>query len=134
MRFTLTDSQWILDQLHPAEWHFLCELPDISSGKGFSQDVRERLLPGPILPRPGEDADEHKSMLDDWEEFVKPDLELTFQSARKCVELDLQAVEIGDPPEIDPDLTEPDIAEQIAEINWRRLPVPNDHAEEWYST
>ena len=137
MRFSQKESSWILDQLHPAEWHFLCELPEIASGRGFDEASRQRLLPDP-LNLPMEEKEKEAEFLSDWEEFVKPDLELAFRSAREKVEADLETVSVGDPPDIslpeDADESQKEALSELLSMNWRRIEVGIEDSDAWYST
>lgn len=129
MRFVLTDEFWALDALTPAEWHLVSELPAASDGESFSPSARERLFPSLFSPETllNEDTQSH---LEDWEEFVKPDLKDSFDDARNQIVQDIAEVETVDiekMSEAEPTNTE----ETISQL--KRLRVPLDHTEAWYS-
>lgn len=88
MRFILTPQAWILADLEPVEWNFLERLPHLASGEDFSADCRRRLLPDPI-DVPASQRGEYEGFLEDWAEYVKPDLEGAFASSRDRVVSDL---------------------------------------------
>jgi len=133
MRFLLTEECWVLDALNAAEWHFICELPEIASGKGLSEGITERLYPSPLAD--DELVDENSfTHLDDWNDFVKPDLEEGFQTSRKTVEEDLKRVtRIEIEEEVDEEDEDTDLPVHF-EGDLRRLVVQIDHTEDWYST
>lgn len=129
MRFVLTDEFWALDALTPAEWHLVSELPEASNCDSFSPSTRERLFPSLFSPETllNEDTQSH---LDDWEEFVKPDLQKSFDDARNQISQDIAKVETFDVegmPETEPTMMEEPISQM------KRLRVPLDHTEAWYS-
>lgn len=129
MRFVLTDEFWALDALTPAEWHLVSELPAASNGESFSSSTRERLFPSLFSPETllNEDTQSH---LEDWEEFVKPDLKESFDDARNQISQDIAKVETFDVEEVpEPDPAKTD--ETISQL--KRLRVPLDHTEAWYS-
>jgi hypothetical protein len=88
MRFILTPQAWILADLEPIEWDFLERLPHLASGEDFSADCRRRLLPDPIDVPAGQRG-EYEGFLEDWAEYVQPDLEGAFASSRDRVGRDL---------------------------------------------
>ena len=72
--------------------------------------------------------------LDDWNDFVKPDLEEGFQTSRKTVEEDLKLVtRIEIEEEVDEEDEDTDLPVHF-EGDLRRLVVQIDHTEDWYST
>ncbi|MEX2580325.1 MAG: hypothetical protein WD342_14800 [Verrucomicrobiales bacterium] len=130
MRFILTDEQWVLDALSSSEWHLVCELPRTAAGEGFSERTKERLFPSPLSEDTLAD-DDTLSQIEDWDRFVRPDLDEGFKEVRELVRNDLNRVEtfpadtLLDPGQIEPghgDLLE-----------LRRLEVPIEHTEAWYS-
>ncbi len=137
MKFYTTGKTWILDQLHPAEWHFICELPELIAGRGFDEKAKRRLLPGPFREA-SEDGEGEEEFLEDWEEFVKPDIEAAFKESRDVVEKDLERGEISDPPELEmPEDIDPEqaaILDEFLGLTWRRIEISLDHVEAWYST
>lgn len=88
MKFILTQTQWILADLDPIEWRFLDQLPRLASGEGFSEQSRRRLLPDPIDVPAGK-RDQYEEFLEDWDEYVRPDLVTAFTEARDQVSRDL---------------------------------------------
>tara|TARA_R110002096_G_scaffold23303_8_gene74252 strand:- start:1307 stop:1876 length:570 start_codon:yes stop_codon:yes gene_type:complete len=129
MRFVLTDEFWGLDALTPAEWHIIAELPEVARGRDFSQSTRDRLFPSPFAPDAllDEDTTTH---LEDWKQYVEPDLHDTFREARELVSKDLDAVEVIPAK----DFFEPDDQERLDDMpDLRRLRVPLKHSEPWYS-
>jgi len=130
MRFILTEEFWALDALSPAEWHLVSKLPDTASGESASDSSRQRLLPPPFAPE--EPADEDTlSQLDDWERYVQPDIEDGFRRDREVVEEDLGRAESFAPEEI-LESERLDTAEGASEL--RRVTVPHEHTDSWYST
>lgn len=136
MRFLLTEEFWVLDHLNPAEWHFLSELPGTAAGEWADRQAQDRLYPLPLAE--DELLDEESfDQVEDWNELVRPELEGAFRQARETVETDLAGVmevpqeEAVDPDEVDDeDLIE--FAAHAAEL--KRVVVPLEHAEPWYST
>lgn len=135
MKFSVTEDSWILDQLHPAEWHFICELPLIAAGRELGeQRSRDILMPDPLS---AEDSVGEEEFLEDWQEFVQPDLASAFESDRTQVTSDLESAEMSGPPEIA--LPEDASLEQIAmlaefqSLTWRKLTISLEHVEPWYS-
>lgn len=88
MKFILTPAQWILADLDPIEWRFLDALPRIASGEVFPPDIRRRLLPDPLDVLAGK-RQEHETFLEDWDEYVRPDLDSRFSADRDQVSRDL---------------------------------------------
>lgn len=129
MRFVLTDEFWALDALTPAEWHLVAELPATAAGESFSQSTRERLFPSPFAPDALLDEDTF-SHLEDWQQFVKPDIETEFENSRALVQRDLDGVELFAASEmLEPEYSE--IGGELSEL--RRLRVPLEHTDSWYS-
>ena len=135
MRFVLSEDHWMLDSLFPGEWEWVRDLPRVASGEGFREDSRERLLPSPLAP--DEMADEHSlGQLEDWDDLVRPELSALFAEARALVELDLsRSVEIPGGEE------DEDLRDRLEASGFlfdlppmRRVVVPIDHTEAWYST
>lgn len=130
MRFFLTEEEWVMDALNPAEWHFLQVLPDTAAGKLGPSHLRERLTPSPLSDDSlaGEDTLELNK---DWKEFIVPELEEGFREARAVVQGDLDQVEILPLSEWIEDLAEdfdPELPQEL-----RRVRVPLEHTEAWYS-
>lgn len=130
MRFVLSEEFWALDALTPAEWHLVTELPGTAAGEKFDESVNDTLYPSPLSPDTPAN-EETMGQVEDWEELILPDIEDAFADARKRVESDLDAVESLPTAEII-DLEEHPSAAQFAEL--RRLMIPLDHVEDWYST
>jgi len=150
MKFILTPAQWILADLDPIEWRFLDSLPRIASGEEFSEDCRRRLMPDPIDVPAGK-RDQYEEFLEDWNEFVRPDLSVAFSEARDQVSRDLAlalAEEAG--PEYDGEFEDEDEEadsdadggedELEFEFDDERIWVPSQividrsSADAWYST
>ena len=130
MRFQLLSDSWTLDVLTPTEWELVSELPDIASGELFSEKARERLYPSPISPEVLVD-EEMASQSEDWDEYVRPDLEDSFSQARELVDADLQKASLIEPSEF---LSPEQIEEWQGDFpQLRRVSVPIDHTESWYS-
>ena len=129
MRFVLTDEFWALDALTPAEWHLVAELPAASDSDAFSPATRERLFPSLFSPDALVDEDT-QSHLEDWDQFVTPDLKDTFDDARALIAQDIAKVESFEVEEmLEPEYAE--MAEGVPEL--KRLRVPIEHTESWYS-
>ena len=124
MRFLLTEDFWALDALSPAEWHLVAELPGSASGEAFSETSRKRLFPPPVSGADGEN--------EDWDQYVRPDMESLFQEARKIVGRDLDGVEVLNPEDIFAPEEIPDFPLGLPEL--RRVRVPVENTEAWYST
>lgn len=137
MRFLLSEDHWALDSLFPGEWEWLSSLPRIAAGVDYPAKARERLYPSPLAP--DELADENTiSQVEDWEELIRPELETGFARDREIVATDLASSEI-----LTPELFADDdpIHEAFAEAGFpdslpemRRVVVPHEHTEAWYST
>lgn len=136
MRFILTHSYWYIDEISPLEWVLLKQLPEIASTDDFEAGSR-RLFPSPIA----EDEPVNESilsLLDDWDEIVRPELAETFRSDREVVANDLSQAK-GEPlgpnhhesfPS-DENSDSPEIPEEYFQI--RTVQVPMDHTSAWYS-
>jgi hypothetical protein len=76
--------------------------------------------------------------MEDWEELVRPELEEVFESARIIVESDLSEsqtytfAEDGDDDLFREELGELGVPADLREL--RRVVVPFEHTEAWYST
>lgn len=131
MRFLLSEDFWALDALSPAEWHLVAELPATASGEKFDESAKERLYPSPVDPETPAD-EESLSQAEDWDSYIKPELEELFSSARKTVEEDLGRVETVSAADF---LPPEEIEDWISELpDLRRVRVPLEHTEAWYST
>lgn len=137
MRFILSADHWVLDSLFPGEWEWIRMLPDLAAGEGFSRSSRERLFPSPLAPEVLADVGTI-SQMEDWEELVRPELEEVFESARIIVESDLsesQTYTVAEDGDDDPfleELGELGVPADLREL--RRVVVPFEHTEAWYST
>ena len=131
MRFQLNDDYWALDALSPAEWHLIAELPMTASGEVFQEETRERLYPPPVSPDSLADEETLESV-EDWNEFVQPEIESVFREARDTVEKDLGQAETVSLE----DCFSPEQFEALKDTlrERRRVVIPNDHTEAWYST
>lgn len=137
MRFLLSEDHWALDSLFPGEWEWLRTLPQIAAGVDFPPKVRERLYPSPLSPDVL--ADESTiSQMEDWDELIRPELETGFARDRQIVESDLASSEIltpeifADDDPIHLELAEAGFPEFLPEM--RRVVVPHEHTDAWYST
>ena len=139
MKFILTEQSWILDDLDPVEWTFLDRIPEMATGEDDSSQNLRHLLPKP-LEAPVAEREELGSFLEDWEEYVRPDLESSFSAARDQVSRDLAMASVQAPP-IEPDPDRPsdeDVAfadEFVArnEATPLRVEVARDASDAWYS-
>lgn len=138
MRFILSEDHWVLDSLFPGEWEWIRMLPGLAAGEGFSRSSCERLFPSPLAPEVLADVGTI-SQMEDWEELVRPELEEIFASARAVVESDLSECQVytfeEDDDEEDPfreELEELGLPVDLPEL--RRVVVPFEHTEAWYST
>lgn len=130
MRFVLTDESWFLDALSASEWHLLCELLPTAAGDNFKQSTRDRLFPSPLANDTLADEDSLEE-IDDWNNFVRPDLDEGFADARAVVEADLETVE-SFAAEV---ILEPEQVELAGgEKELRRVVVPLENTDAWYST
>lgn len=156
MKFILTEESWILTELDPIEWTFLHRIPEMAAGENLPPQFRSRLLPDPIHVPESERKDE-EGFLEDWKEFVRPDLESAFVSARDQVSQDLALAQFGDTlskvtdsPSVEEEEEEhsysveneeeeDDLDEDIPEFAPRSEAVPDqvevarDSSEAWYS-
>lgn len=139
MKFILTDTSWILDELDPIEWTFLDRIPEMASGDNLPPEQRRRLLPDPI-DVPASEREKHEEFLQDWDDYVRPELESSFGDARDQVSRDLAMAAIQAPAvETDPDEpSDEDVAfadEFIARKGATplRVEVGRDDSEAWYS-
>ncbi|MDF1754241.1 MAG: hypothetical protein P1U89_15760 [Verrucomicrobiales bacterium] len=130
MRFTLRENEWVLDFLNTAEWYFVYELPGLASGKGFSEEVKNSMLPPPIVDKEGNPVDSEDT--DDWNEFVRPDLEDGFAQERAIVSNDIDAAEKTDNP-LEWFYDDEEIPENFPEGPMWRVVVKTEHTEQWYS-
>jgi hypothetical protein len=137
MRFILSEDHWVLDSLFPGEWEWIQMLPALAAGEGFSPSSCERLFPSPLAPEVLADVGTI-SQMEDWEELIRPELEEIFASARTVVESDLsecQTYTFEEDDEEDPfreELEELGLPVDLPEL--RRVIVPFEHTEAWYST
>ncbi len=137
MRFLLSEHHWALDSLFPGEWEWIRQLPEIASGRHFRPEALERLYPPPLAPDVL--ADESTlSQTEDWEELIRPELADAFAEARAVVAANLalsESMRLDDYPEDDPirkEFEEAGIPGELLEM--RRLLVPYENTEAWYST
>lgn len=92
MKFILTPDSWEISEMDPIEWTFLNRIPEMATGAGLPEETRRRLLPDPIDVTAGE-REAEEGFLEDWDEYVRPDLDSAFQAARDQVGRDLSAAE-----------------------------------------
>ena len=147
MKFILTEDSWILTDLDPIEWTFLDRIPEMAAGEGLSHEIRQRLLPDPI-DVPGSERRKEEGFVDDWNEYVRPDLEAGFVAAREQVSRDLALAAVDGEPGVpeDPvadDAFEADNEEDLEDLDTDFVPRPDgipgrvevarEEAESWYS-
>lgn len=122
MKLLSAKRSWIIEELYPIEWRFLSQLPALAAGEEFSEDCLRRLKPNPLGPSDPMGARDFE-LIEDWSEFVQPDLDRLFGEARACVATDLQtASQVKGPGPVE------------TEAEWRaRVEVSDDHSEHWYS-
>ena len=122
MRITYDDDSFTLGDMSEPEWFLLQRLPALAAGEGIDPESRRRLTPDP-LDLPADARAGHEEFLEDWKEYVQPDLNEAFDSARKRVLADLEDVtETSERLENDDDATV------------YTLKVDRDRTELWYST
>lgn len=130
MRFQLLSDSWALDALTPTEWELLFELPAIAEGETVSKKTQDRLFPSPIAPGVLID-EEMATQAEDWEEFVRPDLEDSFLRDRDVVGGDLKKASVIDVKEF---LSPEQIEEWQGDFpQLHRVTVPIEHTDSWYS-
>ncbi len=128
MRVTTTENGWALEAIGDLEWLFLERLPGTASGEDLPDEQKRRILPDPIVADDNADSvAEEQEFIEDWNEYVRPELNLAFTEARQQVTDDLAAViknfsgeamvEVGEEPQ-----------------KSFRLEVDGEHSENWYST
>ncbi len=134
MRFVVLEELWALDALNPMEWHFLCELPDTAAGTGMDpSSVKNRLFPSPLADDTEMDSDTEQQV-EDWNEYVQPEIESIFDDARKIVIGDLEtAKKLPASEYFEPDDLEEISLQDIDSPDYRRLLIPFDHVDAWYS-
>lgn len=116
--------------LTPTEWDLVADLPSIAGGESLSDTVRRRLYPPPIAPEVLIDED-LANQVEDWDEFVRPEMEEAFTRDRDRVRDDLGNATVIPPQEF--------LApEQIEEWSHdfpvlKRVEVPLEHTDSWYS-
>ena len=144
MRVATTENGWVLEAIGDLEWMFLERLPGMAAGDDLPVEQKCRLLPDPLAADVPADDEELKELRSDWDEFVKPELNLAFADARERVAEDLKAVaeSTGDPFAVEDgsDDGESDDDEGGTGVpmdpdeTYFRLEVPGEHSELWYNT
>lgn len=129
MRIVLSQEGWVFDGLTGLEWLFLRRLPAVVDELSSDDGARSRLFPDPIAKgegeaREGSGADEDDRIVDDWKEFVRPELVTVFDEACRTVAIDLEAVKQSVSVEVDG--VDP---EEV----FYSLAVPGEHVELWNS-
>lgn len=134
MRFIVTEELWALDALNPVEWHFLCELPNAAAGVGMdSSIVKKKLFPSPIDEGPELDLDSSQQ-IEDWEEYVQPEIETLFNDARTVVSKDIDSAETLPATEFFEEEELEEMAHQSDDLpDYRRMIVSRENTEAWYS-
>jgi hypothetical protein len=155
MRVATTENGWALEAIGDLEWMFLERLPGMAAGEDLAAEQKQRLLPDPIGPPTAADdfVDDEKELEEfrtDWDEFVRPELNLAFADARALVAEDLKRVTESSGADIfvaDDDDDEHRDDDQEAdeedalldgmidpEARYFRLEVAGEHSELWYNT
>ena len=141
MRVATTEDGWALEAIGDLEWMFLERLPGMAAGDDLPPEQKRRLLPDPIAADALPDDEEAEELRSDWDEFVKPELNLAFADAREQVAKDLTAVteSTGDEYAEDAEGMEDDDDEGTGlpsdpDETCFRLEVPGAHSELWYNT
>ncbi|MCB1237719.1 MAG: DUF2017 family protein [Verrucomicrobiae bacterium] len=118
----VSENNWAFEHLGPFEWRFFTELPADAAGESVDAYCRRRLLPDP-LDVPAGKRGEHEDFINDWNEYVRPDLTAGFREARERVAADLKNARRAAaslPP--------------TEEGHPGRISVALDGVEAWYST
>ncbi|MCF6314573.1 MAG: hypothetical protein L3J39_19145 [Verrucomicrobiales bacterium] len=136
MRIVLSQQGWVFDGLSGLEWLFLQRLPVLVDELSADEGARLRLFPDPVREqdreaRQGSGLDEdEEEIVDDWKEYVRPELQTLFDEACQVVATDLLAVQQG-VVAVDAD---DEGAEKGEEQVFYSLEVKGDHVEQWNST
>lgn len=138
---------WALEAIGELEWMFLERLPGMAAGDDLPPDQKRRLLPDPLAADALPDDEEAGELRSDWDEFVKPELNLAFADARDRVAQDLKSVVASTSDflsdQLEGDLEDGDddgggigsgsgVPSDPDEVRFR-LEVPGEHSEMWYS-
>jgi len=132
MRVTTTENGWALEEIGDLEWLFLERLPGTASGEDLPDEQKRRILPDPIAAEDSDDGGgsvaEEEEFIADWNEYVRPGLELAFREARQQVMDDLRTVTKN--------FSEEEAMVEIGEEPQKnfRLEIEGGHSENWYST
>ncbi|MCB1062675.1 MAG: hypothetical protein KDN20_07120 [Verrucomicrobiae bacterium] len=129
MKFILTDTSWILDDLDPIEWTFLDRIPEMAAGEDLPHEQRRRILPDPIDVPAGQ-RENYEEFLKDWNEYVRPDLNASFGAARDQVSRDLAMAAVKADPSDDPDELDFDHDSEPIPM---RVEVARTASDAWYS-
>lgn len=138
MRIVLSQQGWVFDGLSGLEWLFLQRLPVLVDELSADEGARLRLFPGPVrsqdrLARQGSGVDEDEQVIvDDWKDYVRPELQTLFDEACQVVATDLlevqQAVVVADF-----DADDGEDCEKGEEQVFYSLEVRGGHVEQWNS-
>ncbi|NOY00707.1 MAG: hypothetical protein GXP30_13410 [Verrucomicrobia bacterium] len=134
MRIVLSQKGWVFDGLSGLEWLFLQRLPVLVNELSADEGALLRLYPDPIRESEeearegsGVDEDENESVVADWKNYVRPELETLFDEARRVVATDLErAQQFQEEGSVD----EGEAGEQV----FYSLEVSGEHVEQWNST
>ncbi|MCB1229552.1 MAG: hypothetical protein KDN19_04770 [Verrucomicrobiae bacterium] len=148
MKFILTEESWILSDLDPIEWTFLDRIPEMAAGEALPPQFRQRLLPDPI-DVPASERENEEGFLNDWGEYVRPDLESAFVAARDQVSRDLALAAVDgefelvedDEEEIDETVVDDEDEEEAGADHFiprpepipARIEVAREASDAWYS-
>ena len=94
----------------------LSRIPDSADPNGCDRAL-DRLYPSPIAPDADLDADKSFDLENDWDEFIKPDLQIEFKDALKIVADDLGK----------------SIMTREGDLNLYQFIIPTAHANHWCS-
>ena len=110
------DSTWTLSKVSELEPLMLSRIPDSADPNGCDRAL-DRLYPSPIAPDADLDADKSFDLENDWDEFIKPDLQIEFKDALKIVADDLGK----------------SIMPREGDLNLYQFISPTAHANHWCS-
>lgn len=139
MRIVLSQQGWVFDGLSGLEWLFLQRLPILVDELSADEGACLRLFPDPIreqdrVARQGSGSDEDEEVIvDDWKEYVRPELQTLFDEACQVVATDLLEVQQGVvAADLDADGGAED-SEKGEEQVFYSLEVKGEHVEQWNS-
>lgn len=122
MRITFDEDSFTLGEMSEPEWFLLQRLPQLAAGEGLDPAASSRLSPDPLDVPAGARA-EHEEFVEDWKEYVMPDILDGFGEARNTVKSDL--IYVAETTEV------LDNGEEATEFALR---VDRENVDPWYST